>query len=64
LEPGLSLTCAKLVIPFVVAASLADSHLIDDELDFKLFSKSFALARNLHDIPISFAVDSLIKVEN
>jgi hypothetical protein len=62
--PGLSLTGAELVIPLVVAAFLADSHLIDDKIDFKLFSKSFASARNLRDILISFAVDSLIEVGN
>ena len=60
---GLLLTGAELVIPLVVAAFLADSHLIDDKIDFKLFSKSFASARNLRDILISFAVDSL-KVGN
>jgi hypothetical protein len=38
--------------------------LIDDQIDFKLFSKSFASARNLRDILISFAVDSLIEVGN
>jgi hypothetical protein len=42
---------AKLVIPLVVAA---DSHLIYDKLDFKLFSKSFALANKLRDIGSSF----------
>ncbi len=47
--PGLSLTGAELVIPLVVAAFLADSHLIDVKIDFKLFSKSFASARNLRD---------------
>jgi hypothetical protein len=31
--PGLSLTGAELVIPLVVAAFLADSHLIDDKID-------------------------------
>jgi hypothetical protein len=62
--PGLSLTGAELVIPLVVAAFLTDSHLIDDQIDFKLFSKSFALAHNLRGILISFAVDSLIKVGN
>jgi hypothetical protein len=62
--PGLSLTGAELVIPLVVAAFLADSNLINDQIDFKLFSKSFALARNLRDILISFAVDSLIEVGN
>jgi hypothetical protein len=61
---GLPLTGAGLVIPLVVAAFLADSHLIDDQIDFKLFSKSFALARNLRDILISFTVDSLIQVGN
>ncbi len=48
----------------VVAAFLADSHLIDVKIDFKLFSKSFASARNLRDILISFAVDSLNEVGN
>jgi hypothetical protein len=62
--PGLSLTGAELVIPLVVAAFLADSHLIDDQIDFKLFSKSFASARNLRAILISFAVYSLIEVGN
>jgi hypothetical protein len=39
--------------------------LIDDKIgDFKLFSKLFASARNLGDILISFAVDSLIEVWN
>ena len=62
--PGLSLSGAGLVIPLVVAAFLADSHLIDDNLDFNLFSKSFASSHNLRDILISFAVDSLIEVSN
>jgi hypothetical protein len=62
--PGLSLSGAALVIPLVVAVFLADSHLIDDNLDFNLFSKSFASAHNLLDILISFAVDSLIEVGN
>jgi hypothetical protein len=61
---GLSLTGAELAIPLVVAAFLADSHLTDDQIDFKLFSKSCASARNLRDILISFAVDSLLKVGN
>ncbi len=64
LVPGLSLTGAEVVIPLVVTEFLADLHLIDDKIDFKLFSKSFAPARNLRDILISFAVDSLIKVGN
>jgi hypothetical protein len=38
--------------------------LIDDNLDFNLFSKSFALAHNLRDILILFVVDSLIEVGN
>jgi hypothetical protein len=60
--PGLSLTGSELVIPLVVATFLADLHLIDDQkIDFRLFSKSFASSRNLRDILISFAVDSLIK---
>jgi hypothetical protein len=62
--PGLSLSGAGLVIPLVVAAFLADSHLIDDNLDFNLFSKSFASSHNLRDILISFAVDSLIEAGN
>jgi hypothetical protein len=62
--PGLSLSGSELVIPLVVAAFLADSHLIDNNLDFNLFSKSFASAHNLRDILISFAVDSLIEVGN
>jgi hypothetical protein len=53
--PGLSLTGAELVIPLVVATF---------QIDFKLFSKSFALARNLRDILILFAVHSLIEVGN
>jgi hypothetical protein len=61
---GLLLTGAELVIPLVVTAFLADSHLIDDKIDFKLFSKSFASDRSLRDILISFAVDSLIEVGN
>jgi hypothetical protein len=36
--PGLFLTGAELVIPLVVAAFLADLHLIDDQKDLKLFS--------------------------
>jgi hypothetical protein len=60
--PGISLTGAELVIPLVVAAFLADSNLIEDNLDLSLFSKSFASAHNLCDILISFAVDSLIEV--
>jgi hypothetical protein len=60
----LLLTGAELVIPLVVAAFLADLHLIDDKIHFKLFSKSFALAHNLRDILILFAVDSLIEVGN
>jgi hypothetical protein len=55
---------AGLVIPLVVAAFLADSHLIDDNLDFNLFSKSFASSHNLRDILILFAVDSLIEAGN
>jgi hypothetical protein len=62
--PGLLLLGAELAIPLVVASFLADLHLIDDNIDFNLFSKSFALAHNLRDILISFAVDSLIKVRN
>ena len=62
--PGISLTGAELVIPLVVAAFLADSNLIEDNLDLSLFSKSFASAHNLRDILISFAVDSLIEVGN
>jgi hypothetical protein len=62
--PGLSLLGAELVIPLIVAAFLADSHLIDDNLDFNLFSKSFASAHNLRDILISFTVYSLIEVGN
>jgi hypothetical protein len=38
--------------------------LINDQIDFKLFSKSFASARNLRGILISFTVDSLVKVGN
>jgi hypothetical protein len=55
---------AELVIPLAVAAFLADLHLIDDKIDFTLFSKSFASARNLRDILILFAVDSLIEVSD
>jgi hypothetical protein len=62
--PGLLLTGAELVIPLVVATFLADLHLIDDKIDFKLFSKLFASAWNLRDILILFAADSLIKVGN
>jgi hypothetical protein len=62
--PGISLTGVELVIPLVVAAFLADSHLIDDKFDFKLFSKSFASAHNLRGMLISYAVDSLIEVRN
>jgi hypothetical protein len=51
-------------MPLLLAAFLADSHLIVDNLDFNLFSKSFASAHNLRDILISFTVDSLIKVGN
>jgi hypothetical protein len=61
--PVISLMGAQFVISLVVAAFLADSHLIDDKLDLKLFSKSFASADNLHDILILYAVDSLIEVE-
>jgi hypothetical protein len=60
--PGLLLTGAELVIPLVVASFLANLHLINDQIDFKLFSKSFASTRNLRDILILFAVDSLIEV--
>jgi hypothetical protein len=56
---------AELALPLVVATFfLANLHLIDDQTDFKLFSKSFALAHNLLDILILFAVDSLIEVGN
>jgi hypothetical protein len=55
---------AELVIPLLVAAFLAYSHLIHYNLDFNLFSKSFASAHNLRDILISFAADSLIEVGN
>jgi hypothetical protein len=58
---GLLLTGAELVIPLVVATFLADSHLIDHNIDFKLFSKLFASARNLRHILISFALDSVIR---
>jgi hypothetical protein len=51
----LTQSSAKLVIPLVVAAFLADSHLIDDKLDFQLFSKYFSSAHNLCDILIAFA---------
>jgi hypothetical protein len=64
LVPGLSLTGAELVIPLVVFAFLADLHLIDDQIDLELFSKLFVSARNLRNILISFAVDSLIEVGN
>jgi hypothetical protein len=61
---GFSLTGAELAIPLVVAAFLADSYLIDDKIDLPLFSKSFASARNLRDMLISSAVDSLIEIGN
>jgi hypothetical protein len=64
LVPGLLLTGAELVIPLVVAAFLADLHLIGDHINFKLFSKSFASARNFRDILISFTVYSFIEVGN
>jgi hypothetical protein len=64
LMPGFSLAGAKLAIPLVMIAFLADSNLIDDKIDLPLFSESFASARNLRDMLISSAVDSLIEIGN
>jgi hypothetical protein len=62
LAPGILLTGAKLDIPLAAGSFLANSNLIDDKLDSKLFSKSFVLAHhNLRHMLTSSAVDCLIE---